>query len=368
MKKIALMLLAAATVATGCKKEKSGEAETPVVDVALPTIDSVVLHKTFPGVVTAGDKADVVGRVNGTIISKNYTSGSFVNKGQVLFVIESQKYQDLVRQAEAQLATAQSQYELYSNQYEARKKALLSDAVSQMDVLQAKSNMEQAAAAIASAKASLAQARLNLSYCTVTAPISGYVSPSTLSTGGYVGGEGSPVTLCTIYNNSTLTATFDIADSEYESMIGANGGPEGAMFSAVPLTFSEALPHRYTADLYYEAPNVNQSTGTIQLKGIVKNIDNELKDGMYVTVSLPYGVNPKAVLVKDASIGTDQLGKYVYVVNDSNKVVYTPIKVGEVYQDSLRIVNEGLGPKDRYVTKALLKARDGMSVKPRMTK
>ena len=100
----------------------------------------------------------------------------------------------------------------------------------------------------------------------------------------------------------------------------------------------------------------------------MKNIDNELKDGMYVTVSLPYGVNPKAVLVKDASIGTDQLGKYVYVVNDSNKVVYTPIKVGEVYQDSLRIVNEGLGPKDRYVTKALLKARDGMSVKPRMTK
>ncbi len=57
-----------------------------------------------------------------------------------------------------------------------------------------------------------------------------------------------------------------------------------------------------------------------------------------------------------------------YVVNDSNKVVYTPIKVGEVYRDSLRIVTEGLKPTDRYITKALLSARDGMSVKPRLTK
>ena len=72
----------------------------------------------------------------------------------------------------------------------------------------------------------------------------------------------------------------------------------------------------------------------------------------------------QAILIKDAAISTDQLGKYVYVVNDSNKVVYTPIKVGELYQDTLRIVSEGLSPADRYVTKAMLKVRDGMEVKP----
>lgn len=368
MKKITLLILAVAAVATGCHKKENREQEVPTVDVALPTVDSVVLHKTFPGVLSAGDDAQVVGRVNGTLLTKNYTSGAYVHKGQVLFTIESNKYQDLVRQAEAQLATAQSQYELYSSQYEARKKALLSDAVSQMDVLQAKSNMEQAAASIASARASLSQARLNLSYCTVTAPISGDASSATINPGGYVGGEGSPVTLCTIYDNSSLIASFDVSDTEYESMVGSNGGPTGALYRAVPLTFSDNLPHQYTADLYYESPSVNRSTGTIQLRGNVDNKDNELKDGMYVTVSLPYGVNPKAVLVKDASIGTDQLGSYLYVVNDSNKVVYTPIKVGEVYRDSLRIVTEGLKPTDRYITKALLSARDGMSVKPRLTK
>ena len=72
------------------------------------------------------------------------------------------------------------------------------------------------------------------------------------------------------------------------------------------------------------------------------------------------------MLIKDAAIGTDQLGKYVYVVNDSDKVVYTPITVGDVYRDSMRIVNSGLSPDSRYVTRALLKVRDGMKVKPQM--
>ena len=63
-------------------------------------------------------------------------------------------------------------------------------------------------------------------------------------------------------------------------------------------------------------------------------------------------------------ISTDQLGKFVYLVNDSDKVVYTPIQTGDLYNDTLRIVSKGLTPRDRYVTTALMKVRDGMKVKP----
>jgi multidrug efflux pump subunit AcrA (membrane-fusion protein) len=73
---------------------------------------------------------------------------------------------------------------------------------------------------------------------------------------------------------------------------------------------------------------------------------------------------PKAIVIRDASISTDQLGRYVYLVNDSNQVVYTPIEVGPLYRDTLRIVTKGLSPTDRYVTTALLKVRDGMPVVP----
>lgn len=74
------------------------------------------------------------------------------------------------------------------------------------------------------------------------------------------------------------------------------------------------------------------------------------------------------MLVRDASIGTDQLGKYLYVVNDSDKVVYTPIEVGGLYRDSMRVVTKGISPESRYITSALLKVRDGMPVKTVMTK
>lgn len=59
-----------------------------------------------------------------------------------------------------------------------------------------------------------------------------------------------------------------------------------------------------------------------------------------------------------------RIRKYLYVVNDSDKVVYTPVEVGELYQDSLRIISSGLKPTDRYVSRALLKVRDGMTVRP----
>ncbi|MDE6381605.1 MAG: efflux transporter periplasmic adaptor subunit, partial [Muribaculaceae bacterium] len=146
--------------------------------------------------------------------------------------------------------------------------------------------------------------------------------------------------------------------------LGADSGKSGALYRNMPLTFQTALPHSYTADLYYVAPSVNTSTGSLELVGNVRNIDNELKDGMYVTVSLPYGTNPKAVIVKDAALSTDQLGKYLYVVNDSDKVVYTPVTVGPLYRDSLRVIEKGIKAGDRYVTEALLTVRNGMKVKP----
>ena len=105
----------------------------------------------------------------------------------------------------------------------------------------------------------------------------------------------------------------------------------------------------------------------IRERAKVDNPYAELRAGMYCTIRLPYKIEPKALLVRDASISTDQKGQYVYVVNDSNKVVYTPIVTGDIVNDTMRIVYQGLKPGDRYVTSALLKVRNGMTVKPYMS-
>lgn len=342
------------------------DAQAMPVEVASPVVDSITLAKTYPGFLNAKQKVNVSCLVNGRLLTRNYTEGDRVRKGQVLFTIESTKYSDAVQQARAALETAQSTHEYATRQYAAMQKAYQADAVSQMDLIQAKSNVETAQASIESAKASLQSALTDLSRCTITAPIDGYVSASTIDPGNYISGAGSPFTLCTIYDDARLDAIFSVEDSQYEEMLGgtdSESDPQDRKIK-IPLQFSNNLPHQYVATLRYVDVTVDPNTGTLTLKATVENPYGELRNGMYVNAVLPYGNDPHAVLVRDASISTDQAGKFLYVVNDSNKVVYTPIVVGELYHDSLRVVKSGISPDQRYVSKAMLKVRDGQTVKP----
>ncbi len=364
--------LAAATALTllpacGKKEKKAAEEQVPTIAVAVPIVDSVTLTKSYPATLTSNSWANVVGRASGTLLRRLYQDGQYVSKGQALMEIESTKYRDAVMQAEAALETAKSKFDYYSRQYAAMKKALEADAVSQMDVIQAEASMKQAQAAILDATADLSIARTNLGYCTVKAPISGYITSSDVNPGSFIDGSGETV-LATIVDNSSFAAVFEIESETYERLLRIKDGLGNEAFRAVPLIFSTDLNHQYTANLNFEAPAVNKSTGTLQIKGDVKNDNNELKDGMFTTVRLPYGFDPQAILVKDAALGTNQLGRYLYVVNDSNKIVYTPVTVGDIYRDSLRVVEKGLQPGQRYVTKALLTVRAGMEVNPQLEK
>lgn len=369
--KVSLAVIVGSTLISSCTHksgDKGDESMLPQIDVALPVIDSVVIHKEYPGILKAHKEVDLVARVNGYLRYSDYEPGSLVQKGTVLFRIEDTQYRDAVTQAKAQLETAKATNVYATNQYHAMKKALESDAVSQMDVIQAESAMKESAASIEHAKSALQSALTTLSYCTVTAPFTGRITKSAYSDGAYLGGAGAPVTLATIYNDDYVNAYFSIEDNTYMQMVNNSQGKDTIDYDHIPITFSEKLPHIYTGSLNYLAPDIDASTGTMSMRARIENPYGELKSGMYAKVYLPSGTNPRAILVKDASIGTDQLGKYLYVINDSNKVVYTPIEVGELVNDTMRIVIKGITPQSRYVTKALLKVRDGMPVNPIMTK
>ncbi|MDE6836541.1 MAG: efflux RND transporter periplasmic adaptor subunit [Muribaculaceae bacterium] len=372
MKKIVFALtLAGALSLVGCGKHDKGndrDMQSPNIDVAEATTDSLTLYNTYPGTVTAASSADVMVEVSGKLLSSHFKSGDYVSKGQPLFTIESTVYRDAVAKAQSALSTAKSQHDYYTRQYAAMQKALEADAVSKMEVLQAKSNMEQAEASIRDAQAALSTAQFNLAKCTVRAPISGVINNASPSDGNYINGEGAPVKISTIYDNSVMNVKVYLSDTQYEELIANNGGISAPVYRDVPIKFREDIGGDYRADFSYVSPSVSSSTGTLLLQGKLGNKDNVLKDGMYVTIQLPYGTDAHAVLVKDASIGTDQLGKYMYTVNDSNKVVYTPIKTGPLYQDSLRVVTSGIKPGQKYVTKALMTVQRGEKINPVLTK
>lgn len=361
-----LVAVGAAVMLTAChKKKEEAPAQAPDIDVAQVVVDTVTLHTEYPGYLKADQEVDLVARVDGYLTAKPYEAGSFVRKGTVLYTIESRNYRDAVTRAQAELNDARSTYAYASKHYAAMQKALQSDAVSQMEVLQAKNAMETAQASIAQAQAALQQANTTLSYCTVRAPFDGHVTLSNYDVGAYLSGAAQPVVLGTIYADADMLANFSIDANALARIENNSRDPQlGIDMKHIPVLFETPLPHSYTANLDYMAPALDKSTGTMRLQALINNPHGELRSGMYCKIKLPDAIVPNAIMVKDASIGTDQSGKFVYVVNDSNKVVSRSIQVSELVNDTMRVVTKGLQPGDRYVTRALLKVRDGMTINP----
>lgn len=364
MKKI--IVLATMAIICGCHK-KAEQANSPMalpVEVALPIEREVTLTREYPGYLDAVSTISIVGRASGTLQKQSYTPGGRVKKGQILFVIEPTLYENAVTQAEAALNTAEAGLEYARSNYERMQQAIASDAVSQIELLQAKSNVKSYEAQVENAKAALSTARTNLGYCYVKAPMDGIVGIENYSVGTYIPGAASPVELCKMYKDDKMYAYFDITDNQWlnkEKRANVVGKKEYVTF-----TLGNDTYYRWKAKMDYLSPDINLSTGTLRVRAELDNSNLFLKPGSYISVVLPYEKVDNGILVKDASIGTDQLGKFLYVLNDNNTVEYRSIATGNLVDDTLRLVTSGLKANERYVTKALLKVRNGMTVTPIM--
>ncbi len=367
MKKLMYIFLVL-SVLTGCKEKKDAGAmkgmPTLAISVAKPIVKDITLTKDYPGYLTTEKTVNLVARVNGTLQSVSYAPGGRVKKGQLLFVIEPTLYNDKVAQAEAELKTAQAQLEYARNNYSRMKEAVKSDAVSQIQVLQSESSVTEGVAAVSNAEAALSTARTNLGYCYVRAPFDGTISKSTVDVGSYVGGSLQPVTLATIYKDDQMYAYFNVADNQWLEMSMNNQQPTKELPKKIMVQLGKEGTESYPATLDYLSPNVDLNTGTLMVRANFDNPQGVLKSGLYVSITLPYGEADHAILVKEASIGTDQLGKFLYAVNDSDIVHYRHIEIGQLINDTLRQGLGGLSPQQRYVTEALMKVRDGMKIKP----
>ena len=372
MKKLMYILLVLPLL-TGCGNKKEATGRTmpiPEISVAKPIIKDIVLTHDYPGYLTAEQTVDLVARVNGTLQATSFSPGSKVKKGQLLFIIEPTIYKENVTQAEAALKTAQAQLTYARNNYTRMREALKSDAVSRIQVLQAESAVAEETAAVSNAEAALNTARTNLGYCYIRAPFDRTDSRNTVDIGSYISAAIQPVTLATLYKDNKMYTYFNVADNQWLAMLMSNNLRTGVNneMSQLPKNVTVKLgkdgSQTYPGTLDYLSPNVDINTGTLTIRANLENPDGLLKSGLYVSITLPYGEQKQALLVNSASIGTDQLGRYLYVVNDSDIVNYRHVTVGQLIEDTLQQITSGLSPQERYVTKALMKVRDGMKIHP----
>ena len=364
---LTIIVLSTITFLFSCKGKsvKNTETSIPKIEVSKPLVKPIVLHRDYPGYLSSNNIVDVVGLVSGYVTLQNFSSGQYTNAGDLLYTIDPTVYKNEVEKAEANLSSAEASLDYYENNYQRMLEASKSNAISQIDLIQAETNVRTAQANVQNAKAALKTAQTTLGYCYIKSPISGFLTTSGAGEGEYVaGGEGNPFKLTTIYNNDPMYAYFNIEDNQYLMIRMQSHNWESSLPKKVFVNMQEGDFPTIEATPNYISPFVNLKTGTLTLRAFFENSEYDLKSGMYCTVSLPYGEDENAILIPDASTGTDQLGRYIYIIDNNNIVSYRHIEVGEIIDDSLIHVKSGLSPDERFVTKALLKVRSGMKVEP----
>src|SRR5262245_56500139 len=349
----------------GCREQQKPQPPPPPkVTVAQPVHRRVTDYLDLSGNTQAVYTVQLVARVTGYLEQVLFRDGQLVKKGQPLFVIQRNTYENNLQQAEAaiqqytaQLAYAESQFTRFSNL--AKNKA-----ASQSDIENWRFQRDQAQANLRSAEAQRDQAVLNLSYTDVRAPFDGRIDRRLKDPGNLVGVDGNTV-LAQINQVDPIYVYFNISDLDLARLLKRTGGVPGPsdgrkwpMQAGLP--GEEGYPHEGRLD--FAAINLTSTTGTLLMRGVLSNPNGRILPGLYTRIRVPVEERG-AFLVPDAAIGHDQQGAYVFVVNDKNVVERRGVKTGPAV-DALRAIEEGLKGQEWVIVNGLLKAGPERLVTP----
>jgi RND family efflux transporter MFP subunit len=353
---------------SACEQNSFVPPPPPKVEVAVPVQRAITRYLEQTGNTAPIKNVDLVARVQGVLQSINYQDGTFVKEGTTLFTIEPETYKLKLEQAQAAEAGAQASVKQAESDFKRQADLVQKQAVSQATLDTSTSTRDNAQANLQQAQANTKIAAVNFGYTNVVAPFDGIVSAHLVSIGELVGAA-SPTQLATIVALDPIYVNFNVNEQdvlrirEEAKRRGMTTSELRQLPVEVALQTESGYPHKGKLD--YISPSLNQSTGTLAVRGVLPNPDRVLLPGFFVRVRVPFDEQKDALLVPDVALGSDQAGRYVLVVNGDNVVEQRKVRTGPLDGD-LRVIETGLKPDDRVVTSGLLRAIPGQKVDPQL--
>jgi RND family efflux transporter MFP subunit len=362
--------LSAFVALSGCEQNSFVPPPPPKVDVGLPMQKTITRFLDATGNTAPIKTVDLVARVQGFLQSIDYQDGTFVKEGATLFTIEPETYKLKLEQAQAAEAGAQASLKQAEADFRRQSDLVQRQAVSQATLDSSTSARDNAQANLQQAQVNTRIAAVNYGYTKVVAPFDGIVSAHLVSVGELVGAA-SPTQLATIVQLDPIYVNFNVNEQDV-LRIREEARRRGITVSElrqlpieVGLQTDSGFPHKGKLD--YISPTLNQSTGTLAVRGVLPNPDRVLLPGFFVRVRVPFDQQENALLVPNVALGSDQAGRYLLVVNSENVVEQRKVQTGPVEGD-LRVIESGLKPDDRVVIAGLLRAIPGQKVDPQLQK
>lgn len=373
---------------TGCEVKHPTPVATPppIVEVARPLERVVTDYEVFTARTQAVQSVNIKARATGYLTKLGFKDGDYVKQGQILFEIDPRPYQDQLEVAIGNVARLEGQKKLLQVQVDRYTRLVAKGAASQQDLDIYIGQLAENTGALEAAKAQVKYTKLNLSFCTVTAPIEGRIDRHFLDVGDLVSQD---TTLLTNIVSLKPTWAYFYVDqntaTQYQDLV-RSGKVKSAQSNEIPVQMGLGDERSFpiAGVLDFVANQLDPNTGTIALRAVFPNEDGKLVAGLFCRIRVPISEPHPALLVRDSAIGTNQGERYVLVVNDQNVVATHPVTVGQLFNGLREVLPNRnipdsdaqgksitrqvkvLSATDRVLVAGLQRVRPGVTVDPRL--
>ena len=339
----------------------------PVVAVEPVTTEDVNIYGDYVGRIRAQQFVEIRARVEGYLEKKLFAEGTYIRKGQTLFVIDPRVYRARVDKAKAQLNKARAQALKAKRDLDRIRPLFEQSAASQLELDNATAAYESAVADVAVGEADLTQAQMTLGYTSVQSPISGYISERNADIGTLVGPSGKSL-LATVVKSDTVRVDFSMTALDYlrSKARNVNLGHRDSTrkwdpYITVTLADGSEYPYRGLVD--FADPQVDPQTGTFSVRAEMANPDHILLPGQFTKVRLLLDVREDAVVVPSKAIEIEKGGAYIYVVRPDSIVEKRFVETDSEWGNNI-VVERGLVRGEDIVVEGYHKLQHGMKVEP----
>ena len=362
----AIIIAAAMVAAVIMLRPKPAQTPPPVVADEKVKTEDVNIYGEYVGRVRAQQFVEIRARVEGYLEKMLFAEGTFIDKGQTLFIIDPRIYQARVNKAKAQLNKAKAQ-ELKAKRDLNRIKPLYAEnAASQLDLDNATAAYESAAADVVVCQADLTQAEMTLGYTAVKSPIAGYISERNADIGALVGPGGQSL-LATVVKSDTVRIDFSMTSLDYlrSKERNVNLGQRDSTRRWNPfitVTLADGSQYPYQGPVDFADPQVDSKTGTFSVRAEMPNPDHTLLPGQFTKVKLLMDVREKAVVVPTKALEIENGGAYIYVVRPDKVVERRFVETGPETGNNT-VIERGLSAGEMIVVEGMHKLSHGMKVR-----
>jgi membrane fusion protein (multidrug efflux system) len=366
--RIAGLWLAGGLMLAACGKPPPPQMPPPVVGFVVLQTSPVTLTTELPGRVSALETSDVRPQINGVIRRRDFTEGSLVQAGQVLYEIEDSPYRAAVLTAQGQLAQAQANIRSTQLQADRFRQLVAMNGVSKQDADNADGAAAQAKAAVVTARGALNAAEVNLGFTRIRAPIGGRIGRSLFTPGALVQtGQAGPLATIQRIDQVYVDITQSAADllSLRAAMSGGGVAQPAPQSAQVQLVLPDGEIYPEQGVLRFADVTVDSTTGAVVLRATFPNPDGVLLPGLYVRARVIEGVRQQGLLAPQAGVSHNERGQATaLVVGPGNVVAQRVIKIDQAVGDKWA-VTDGLKAGDKLIVDGLLNLYPGTKVSPR---